>query len=55
MIQRVEILPYHTLGVHKYESMNKEYKLKDVKKNSPEQLEDARKIFSRYFSVVTVN
>lgn len=55
MIQRVEILPYHTLGVHKYESMNKEYKLKDVKENSPEQLEDARKIFSRYFSVVTVN
>lgn len=30
MIERVEILPYHTLGVHKYEAMNLEYQLKDV-------------------------
>ena len=30
-IRRVEILPYHTLGVHKYEAMGWEYKLKDTR------------------------
>ena len=55
MIQRVEILPYHTLGVHKYEAMNKPYLLKDVKENTPEQLERAEELFSRYFKVVCVN
>lgn len=43
MVQRVEILPYHTLGVHKYEAMEQEYKLKDVKENTPEQLEKLRR------------
>ena len=55
MIERVEILPYHTLGVHKYEAMNMEYKLKDVKLNTPEQLEEAKEIFSRFFRNVYVN
>ena len=45
MVQRVEILPYHTLGVHKYEAMEQEYKLKDVKENTPEQLEKAAEVF----------
>ena len=30
MLQRVEILPYHTLGIHKYESLGQEYRLKDT-------------------------
>lgn len=55
MIQRVEILPYHTLGVHKYEAMNMEYQLKEVKANTPEQLEEARKLFEQYFNSVYVN
>lgn len=55
MIQRVELLPYHTLGIHKYEAMNKPYLLKDVKENAPEQLEHARELFSRYFKVVCIN
>lgn len=54
-IQRVEILPYHRLGVHKYEAMGWEYKLKEVKENSPEQLERAEKLFKEYFSYVIVN
>lgn len=54
-IERVEILPYHTLGVHKYEAMNMEYKLKNVEYNTPEQLEDAKKIFQKYFKTVYVN
>lgn len=55
MIQRVEILPYHTLGVHKYEAMNKEYLLKGVKENTPEQIEKAEKLFKEYFKGVQVN
>ena len=54
-IERVEILPYHTLGVHKYEAMNMEYKLKGVEYNTPEQLENAKTIFQKYFKTVYVN
>lgn len=54
-IQRVEILPYHRLGVHKYEAMGWEYKLTGVKENTPEQLERTRKLFNEYFQMVVVN
>lgn len=55
MIERVEILPYHTLGVHKYEAMGKEYLLKGVKENTPEQITKAEKLFKEYFKGVQVN
>lgn len=55
MIQRVEILPYHTLGVHKYEAMEQEYHLRDVKECTSEQLEKAALIFNQYFETVVVN
>lgn len=54
-IQRVEILPYHRLGVHKYEAMDWEYKLKGVKENTPEQLQQAERLFKEYFENVIVN
>ena len=55
MIQRVEILPYHTLGVNKYGALGQEYKLKDVKLNTKEQLDRAKRLFSEYFSCVILN
>lgn len=55
MVQRVEILPYHQLGVHKYEAMGEVYKLKHVPLNTPEQLEHAKFLFDSYFSNVYVN
>ena len=55
MIQRVEILPYHTLGVHKYEAMGKEYKLNGIKENTLEQLETAKTLFGEYFNTVYLN
>ena len=55
MLQRVEILPYHTLGIHKYETMGQEYKLKDTKTNTPEQLDRALKLFKEYFDCVMMN
>lgn len=43
-IQRVEVLPYHTLGVYKYEKLNLPYKLKDVNPPSDERVDTANKI-----------
>ena len=54
-IQRVEILPYHRLGVHKYEAMGWDYRLKEVAENTPEQLERAERLFKEYFATVVVN
>ncbi|MBQ7855764.1 MAG: pyruvate formate lyase-activating protein [Alistipes sp.] len=54
-IERVEILPYHRLGVHKYEAMGLSYALPDVKENTPQQTERAEKLFKEYFGTVIVN
>ena len=53
--QKVEILPYHTLGVHKYEAMGQTYQLKGIKENTPEQTEHAAGLFKEYFKTVQVN
>ena len=54
-VERVELLPYHTLGVHKYEAMGLEYKLRDVRENTPEQLDRAAALLREYFRTVVVN
>ena len=55
MLQRVEILPYHTLGIHKYESLGQEYQLKETPHNTPEQLDRAKRLFGEYFDNVIMN
>ena len=55
MIRRVEILPYHTLGVNKYETLGIEYGLKDVPLNTPEQLRKAKELFDEYFDCAVLN
>ena len=55
MLQRVEILPYHTLGIHKYESLGQEYQLKATPHNTPEQLDRAKRLFGEYFDNVMMN
>ena len=54
-IERVELLPYHTLGVHKYEAMGLEYQLRDVRENTPEQIDRAAALLREYFPTVVVN
>ena len=54
-IERVELLPYHTLGVHKYEALGWEYQLKGVKENTPEQLARAEQVLRAYFPQLVVN
>ena len=39
-ISNIEILPYHTMGIHKYEELGIEYPLKDVQPPSKEILEE---------------
>lgn len=43
-IQKVEVLPYHTLGVHKYEELGIEYRLKDTPTPSIKQINLAKNI-----------
>lgn len=55
MIQRVEILPYHTLGKNKYEVLGWDYRLKDTPLNTKEQLERAKRLFDEYFNCAVLN
>ncbi len=38
-IEKVELLPYHTMGVHKYEAINVPYPLKDVEDMDIEKIQ----------------
>ena len=43
-VDRVEVLPYHTLGTFKWEQLGIEYPLKDVKPPTKERIENAKKL-----------
>ncbi len=43
-IEKVEVLPYHTLGVHKYESLGIPYPLEGIKQATSEDATKAHKI-----------
>ena len=43
-VERVEVLPYHTMGIVKYEKLGLEYPLKDVQAPSKERVAYAKKI-----------
>ncbi len=55
IIQRVELLPYHTLGKHKYEALGQKYALEDTPLNTPAQLDRAVSILEEYFDCVVKN
>ena len=48
-IERVEVLPYHTLGVFKWDELGISYTLKDVDPPAPERVEHATKILRGEF------
>ena len=54
-IERLEIQPYHQLGVHKWEALGWEYPLKHARENTPEELQTAVTILKNYFKEVTLN
>ncbi|MDR1090080.1 MAG: pyruvate formate lyase-activating protein [Prevotella sp.] len=47
-VERVDILPFHQMGIHKWEEMGKEYKLKDVRTPTKEEIEKATNILKSY-------
>ena len=54
-IEKIEIQPYHKLGVHKWDALGWEYQLKDARENTDEEIKAASKILSEYFKEVKVN
>ena len=54
-IERLEIQPYHKLGIHKWEALDWEYPIKEARENTEEELEAAIGILESYFKKVTVN
>lgn len=48
VVQKVELLPYHTMGTHKYEALGLDYPLKDVEPLCAERLANAKEIFRRH-------
>lgn len=43
-VERVEVLPYHTLGVFKWKNLNIPYELEDIEPPTTERIENAKKI-----------
>lgn len=43
-VQKVEVLPYHTLGVYKWKELGYEYKLEGIEPPTKERVDNARKI-----------
>ena len=43
-VQKVEVLPYHTLGAYKWDELGYEYKLKGINPPSVERVENANKL-----------
>lgn len=53
-LERLEILPYHNLGVYKYQELNTEYRLTGVSSPSLEEINSAEEILSKYITRVIV-
>ncbi|MCB6745954.1 pyruvate formate lyase 1-activating protein, partial [Anaerostipes hadrus] len=46
-VEKIEILPYHKLGVYKYEALGIDYPLKGVEPPTKEQVAHAEQILKR--------
>lgn len=51
-IERFQILPYHKLGLYKWEELGEKYELHDTPENTEEQVEAAKEILRNYFENV---
>ena len=47
-VDRFELLPYHTMGVHKWESMGLPYEFKNVEDGTQKDIDRAIDIMSKY-------
>jgi pyruvate formate lyase activating enzyme len=53
-LERLEILPYHNLGAHKYKELGMDYRLEGVSSPSQKKIEEAEEIFKKYLNKVFV-
>ena len=53
-LEKLEILPYHKLGKHKWEMLHWEYELNNVEENTPEQLAKVEKFLIGKFKNVII-
>lgn len=51
-VERVEIIPFHQLGLHKWELMNMQYPLKETPTPSDELRQTTKYTFDKYFNNV---
>ncbi|HSC54755.1 MAG TPA: pyruvate formate-lyase-activating protein [Phnomibacter sp.] len=54
-IEKIEIQPYHRLGVHKWETMNMPYELEGVEPPNKDMIKRVADTFAKYFKEVKVN
>ena len=47
-VERVDILPFHQMGIHKWEKIGKNYQLKDIQPPTNEEVKKAEEIFKSY-------
>lgn len=52
-IEKVELLPYHRLGAHKWETLGHQYELDDVQPPTKDALEHIKQILESYDHIVT--
>jgi len=53
-IQQVDLLPYHRLGVLKYQRLGKDYRFNGVESPTPERMEEIAGLFQAYDLRVTI-
>lgn len=51
-VERFQLLPYHKLGVYKWDALGQKYALTDVPENTPQQIDEAKRILANYFENV---
>lgn len=54
-IEKIELQPYHKLGIHKWDALGWDYQLKDARENTEEEIDAAVKILEKYFNEVKIN
>ncbi|MCC0672082.1 pyruvate formate lyase-activating protein [Clostridioides sp. ES-S-0145-01] len=47
-VERFELLPYHSMGIHKWENLGIDYELKDVPDATKEDIKKASEIISKF-------
>ena len=54
-IEKLEIQPYHKLGVHKWDELGWDYQLKEARENTEAELQKAQTILAPYFKQISIN